>query len=533
VWYLTSIQTHGSFGELELNNQNAGNSGFFSTRFDTCAFGLRLMHGVRQAAENCLSAPRWLHDRAQLKYTAIWLVLVLAIGTCLRYYFLSEPMRYDEAFTFLNFVNREISKLFFYPVPNNHVLHTILVRISVEIFGGSPVAIRLPAFVAGVCVIPLTFCLARLLTGDRRSGYLASGLVAVFPYLVLYDTMARGYSLLVLLSLCLAIMGYRFVEHPSKGLCFLMSLVIALGLFDIPSFLFPAAGILLWVLAMLISQGRGAVWILTELAVPCAVATIGLTVLFYTPVIIENEGIETLTGNRFVKSLPMPQFFRMLPDHILHTVSDFAWGIPSAAIPGAVLLLVAGLVGLVRKRNWCGFSILPALFVGGGLALFAKHAIPYTRTWIYFLPFVFCVLDAGFVYIVRLKNTLPVRIVLLVFVAGAAVLMMNRNLIASYDDTGYFREASAVVDVLGRVMKPGDDIKGKSPADAAVIYYIWYRKIAALQIPAGPVADRKRFFMVQKSKYSIRELVAEYPTGQPVKKIFEFGDAELYVSDLK
>ncbi len=82
-------------------------------------------------------------------------------------------------------------------------------------------------------------------------------------------------------------------------------------------------------------------------------------------------------------------------------------------------------------------------------------------------------------------------------------------------------------------MKPGDDIKGKSPADAAVIYYIWYRKIAALQIPTGPVADRKRFFMVQKSQYSIRDLVSKYPTGQPIKKIFELGDAELYVSDLK
>lgn len=511
-----------------LNNRNADDSPLSSVRDDSSTLSTLNIHWIRPVVSEVRGAFEWLHDRAELRNTALWLALVLAIGASLRAYFLSQPMRYDEAFTFLNFANGDISKLFFYPVPNNHVLHTILVRISVELFGGDPVAIRLPALVAGLCVIPLTFCLARLLTGDRRSGFLASGLAAIFPYLVLYDTMARGYSLLVLLSLVLAIIGHRFVEHPSKGLCCLMSLVIALGLFDIPSFLLSAAGIFLWILAMLIRKGRGPVWILTEVIIPCAVLTVVLTGLFYTPVVIENEGIETLTGNRFVKGLPFSNFLQVLPEHISHTVSDFTRDIPLAVICGAVFLCVAGLIALVRNRNWCGLTLLPVLLIGGGITLFAKHAIPDPRSWIYLLPFAFCFLDAGFIYVVRYGNARLIRSILLLLSVGVAVHMMNRNLIASYDDTGYFREAPVVVDVLAREMSPGDDIKGKSPADAAVIFYMWHRKVPRYKDPNDRAAVRKRFFIVQKSKYSIKDM-----TAQPVQKLLETGDAELYVSDLK
>ena len=53
---------------------------------------------------------------------------------------------YDEGFTF-NPVRQSpgVHYLdFLSPLPKNHVLHTLLVRLAVALFGGSPVAIRLP-----------------------------------------------------------------------------------------------------------------------------------------------------------------------------------------------------------------------------------------------------------------------------------------------------------------------------------------------------------------------------------------------------
>jgi hypothetical protein len=47
-----------------------------------------------------------------------WLLVAIMVGTALRVYFaLTQPLRYDEAFTFLYFVNGDLSQLFFIPCP--------------------------------------------------------------------------------------------------------------------------------------------------------------------------------------------------------------------------------------------------------------------------------------------------------------------------------------------------------------------------------------------------------------------------------
>jgi len=95
----------------------------------------------------------WLRGSLRNESPALWLAMITGIGLTVRGYFLAQAMRYDEAYTFLNFVNRGLFRIFYYPLPNNHVLHTILVRASIGIFGSHPVAIRLPAFLAGVFVV--------------------------------------------------------------------------------------------------------------------------------------------------------------------------------------------------------------------------------------------------------------------------------------------------------------------------------------------------------------------------------------------
>ena len=68
-------------------------------------------------------------------------------------------MRYDESVSFLIFVKETISRAFYYPVPNNHVLNTLLEKLSCAVVGTSPVAIRLPAFIAGVAHSAIQLCI--------------------------------------------------------------------------------------------------------------------------------------------------------------------------------------------------------------------------------------------------------------------------------------------------------------------------------------------------------------------------------------
>ncbi len=79
-------------------------------------------------------------------------VLTLA-GAAVRWRFLNHPMRYDESF----FYTANCSRSLWYIATHwGHVLHSLLVRVATHFLGASPPAVRLPAFVAGVMLIPLT-----------------------------------------------------------------------------------------------------------------------------------------------------------------------------------------------------------------------------------------------------------------------------------------------------------------------------------------------------------------------------------------
>lgn len=451
----------------------------------------------------------------------MWLGVIMGIGIFVRGYFLSVPMRYDEAYTFLRFVNQNILYLFLYPAPNNHVLHTLLVKVSVFLFGNYPVAIRLPAFLSGLFVIPATFGLSRVFTNSHRTGYIAAGLVVVHPYLILYDTMARGYSLMVLLSVCLALLSFRFVEKISLSMCFLMALLVALGLFTIPSFAFPATGIFTWLIFVLWRKGMSFTKIFRQLLGPCGMMAAGMTVFLYTPVILVSNGIHPITSNYYVRSLPWHEFFTRFPIHLWDTLSIFEREIPQIIVLVSLGFLILGLAQLSKKDNTNAFYFVPLLIFGGLLLVILKHTIPYERTWIYLLPFIFVLIDAGVFF---LLNKYQERLILGAFVvlfSFVAIYWMAQNIISRYPKD-QFVEAPVIVEILSQKMRPGDEIVVNSPIDLPVEFYMWY-----LGVPSLPVSDTaaRTFYIVKPSLQPIEELASD-----DILKLFRIDDAELYVS---
>lgn len=130
------------------------------------------------------------HDRSHKGIASrrgvMWLLVAMTLGIGIRCCFLASPMKWDESFTFFGYVQSPLVFLFEYTAPNNHVLNSILERISTTILGQNPIAIRLPAFLAGILSIPLSFRVCRALN-QGRSGYFAAAAVAVCPYLIFYS----------------------------------------------------------------------------------------------------------------------------------------------------------------------------------------------------------------------------------------------------------------------------------------------------------------------------------------------------------
>jgi hypothetical protein len=500
---------------LSLRAAKAGNRNGFPLLSSTAE---TLLTEARETA-------RWFVEEARVKGTWTWIVAVIGIGCTVRGYFLAQPMRYDEAFTFLTFVNHGFLQLFYYPVPNNHVLHTLLVGLSTEVLGSNPVAIRLPAAFAGVLTILMTFWTARLFSGKESGGFGAAALVAVYPYLILFDTMARGYSIYVFLTVCLVGLGFRLIDKPSPGLCGLMSLVTALGLFDIPTFLFPAAGVFLWVACMLLVRGHSPVWVLVNVLVPSALMTALMAGVFYTPVVIVNNGLERVVSNRFVAGLPWNEFLSQLPSHIASVPKEFTRNVPSPGPQILLLLTIVGLATFAWKRDWTGLTLLPILLIGASVPLLLAHAIPFGRTWIYLLPVSFIAIDTGFRTLARVPDTY-VMSVLLVGAAVCGIAIMGSDTVSKTPATGYFPQAPALVSVLADQMTPADSVVAATPANATIDFYMWYLGVPGQDSASEEHGAPKEFFVVKPSHYSLADL-----TDKPARLLVRLGDAELWVAD--
>ena len=452
----------------------------------------------------------------------IWLFLALVIGAGLRGYFLFQPMRYDEAYTFLNFVNQDLSHLFFYPLPNNHVLHSILAKASTLIWGVHPASIRMTAFLAGVGLIPLIFCLCRTL---KQSGVFASISAAVFPYLILYSTNARGYSLLVFLTLGLALIGAQTAKKISVSGAMIFSSIAALGMFTIPSMLFPIASIYCWLACLLIIMGHPHKTILYKFVIPSGLMTIAFTIILYTPVIFVSNGIESIVANRFVQSQPWQEFLSQICSHFQETFSDFSRDIPKTILLTGIMLVIIGIYSSVKKREWAILLILPSILFASIIVFLAKHKIPFPRTWIYVIPFILLVADSGFTYIIeKVQHKIQLFSKVTAFIVGAviAVSLISTNKITNYPDTGTFPEAQIVAKYLKSVMTTNDRIVVRVPADWPTYFYLWYYGVPEFKTETNP-ESRKEFFIVQKSRCSIMDM-----TDKPVINLLNSGDMALY-----
>ena len=126
-------------------------------------------------------------------------VLLLLIGLGLRLAFLFQPMCHDETVNYLYFAIPPLKYgLSTYPYPNNHLFNTFFIHFTTKIFGNSPWAIRLPAFSAGLLLIPLTYFVFKALYNEKVA-LLSMALVVPFSQLIeyLYRTRFLGHKFVV------------------------------------------------------------------------------------------------------------------------------------------------------------------------------------------------------------------------------------------------------------------------------------------------------------------------------------------------
>ncbi len=177
--------------------------------------------------------------------------LVILVGAALRVSLLWEPVLHEEALACTDFAARSFHTVLTdlsYPV--NHVLHGVLMRISVLVFGVHLWSIRLPALLAGILVMPLFYVFVRSMF-NRYIALIALAFVAGSGCLIEYSAIAQGYSIAWVLYLMALLLGRHLARTNNVVSAVLMALCCALAVWSVPTALYAVIAVHVWVFMQL------------------------------------------------------------------------------------------------------------------------------------------------------------------------------------------------------------------------------------------------------------------------------------------
>jgi hypothetical protein len=455
--------------------------------------------------------------------------LLVAIAGWLRFSLLFQPMRNDEALTFLQYaVHPFYFALSFYNFPNNHLFHTFLVRCSYLIFGDSPWALRLPAFVSGLLLIPATYVASRCLY-RTDSALIAAALVACSSSLIEYSTNARGYVLICLIFMISLPLAVHAVKEQNWASWFLLAGLSAIGLYTIPIMLYALAAIVIWI--FLCSFGYG---LRTDLAqvskgVRLAMGVGGIvTAELYAPV-LAISGPNAVIGNKWVRAVPWHAFAHNLPLSFVATWKQWNWDLPRA---GVWVLAAAFWVAIFFHRR-CGrqtVSLPLALAASSLLLLLLQRVVPFERVWLVVLPLYLIVASAGLSVLLPVRRKLRPAII-----CAAALGILGMGVRAQQSHSVYLsnegRGLEQLTIHLKSQLRSGDSVLAVLSSDAPLHYYFRKYHVSSSYLNTAP--GRRVFVVVNAVANDTVQSVldfAERPElkNQPPTLVGHFDSVDLY-----
>jgi mannosyltransferase len=434
---------------------------------------------------------------------------IVLVAAALRWHGLGEEPWYDEIWTHLRCTALSFGELAAtYDSQNHHILYSLLAKLSLEAFGDSTLALRLPAAAFGVLGIVAVYALGREVA-SRREGLFAAALLAVAYHHVWFSQNARGYTALACWCAVATWLLLRALADDSRSLWLIYGVAGALAAYTHLTMLCVVAAhaaivLQVWLLAR--SRGEPA---------PGWNALLGFAVLavlvlaLHAPIASQLWEVNTTEGRSgIVGQWSTPAW----------TAQELAAGLARAfsraLVGGLVLVLAAAGLWRLARRRWivAELFVVPVL-VSGALLLASGHHL-WPRFFFFAIGLGALALTSGaFAAGDALARALPrltgasettgVALASLLVVASAAslggVYEPKQRFRAAIDLIESDRGAGATVVVLGGLARVYRDYYGKD----------WPRVATVAELEAG--RSRGRTWLVHTFPLAVR---ARYPEIQ-------------------
>ena len=214
------------------------------------------------------------------------LLAITAVGLAIRMIAWDQPVLGDELSTLwivrhfdLAGTVREVSS----DAEISPPLYFVLAWLASKL-GSAPELVRLPALLAGVAAIPLSYLLGLRLRG-RLAGLIAAAVMALSPFMVAFSVNGRAYSLMVALLIGSTLAMLQAMRGGRPGWWVAFGLMTCLAMYSHYTAIYFLAAQLIWLLV--VSPGS---------RLPALAATAGAVVLYlpWVPSMLDDLDSPTL-----------------------------------------------------------------------------------------------------------------------------------------------------------------------------------------------------------------------------------------------
>ncbi|MBP6698208.1 MAG: glycosyltransferase family 39 protein [Flavobacteriales bacterium] len=429
----------------------------------------------------------------------VW-ALILA-GAALRIWQMRQPVIYDEAFTYTYYATRPLSVIISdYSYPNNQVFHTLLVKLTTSLFGVHLWSLRLPALIAGILTLPLSYLFARI-TFNRYIAMIMLALVASCGSLIEYSALGRGYSITWCCMIVSWIIGRHLTKTNNGVSAVLLAVVLAVGMWTVTSTLYIAAATYIWLFLQLILRYGSTLGTRMYRSILSVVLFLVITALFYLPVIVVH-GLGQLfhhptMGDNTWEVFSATHHERSLDLWVYFTETSASW----IAFVGFAAITYAAYISSKYRM------LIVATALGAIPIVIAQSLVAPPRVWIYTLFVMHLGSAIGLFYLLKLlqdtglksfgKRFRTVLTSLLIFVGMGWLGMRGIR-----DRIDRFPEAALAADHFKNVLVSGDRVFTDFPWEAPLEFHFMAARIprgllytkpsprSALYVMVGPAAGQ-------------------------------------------